>query len=440
MRKLLPFVLFVVAVTGCRKREAEIQQASGSGSGSDQKVVTTPGPGSAGGGSATAPAAPPKDIDSKDIMARSETFPMVNVKHVLIGWKELEAVLGDRIHARAKARGNADAATLAQDVLAKLQKDPKQIDALIAQYGEDPGMRSGSSYRVRAETEFVPEFKKLALRLKENEAGIARSDFGYHVIERVPFDPLESSDVFTRTAETTPVHVQQILIGWKDVPAAGKIPLDPRSEKRTKEDADKLVKEVFEKVKANGDMAKLMAEYSEDQGTKESGMSIEMSPAARYLEEFKELALRLKVGEAGVVRTALGWHIMKRLAKATPDPLESTAILDRTTTAPKVKVKHVLLGWKGANTGDDRAKNRDKVALEKLIKETVAKLQKGDKIEPLMAELSEDPGSAKAGTPYDVQPDTPFVEPFKKLSLRLKPNEVGVVRSDFGYHIIQRVE
>jgi len=32
------------------------------------------------------------------------------------------------------------------------------------------------------------------------------------------------------------------------------------------------------------------------------------------------------------------------------------------------------------------------------------------------------------------------VEPFKNLSLRLKPNEVGVVKTDFGIHIIQRVE
>jgi peptidyl-prolyl cis-trans isomerase D len=57
-----------------------------------------------------------------------------------------------------------------------------------------------------------------------------------------------------------------------------------------------------------------------------------------------------------------------------------------------------------------------------------------------MTELSEDPGSAKAGTSYDVTPDAALVPPFKNLSLRLKVGEVGVVKTDFGMHIIQRTE
>jgi len=57
-----------------------------------------------------------------------------------------------------------------------------------------------------------------------------------------------------------------------------------------------------------------------------------------------------------------------------------------------------------------------------------------------MTELSEDSGSAKTGISYDVTPDAGLVPPFKNLSLRLKLNEVGVVKTDFGIHIIQRVE
>ena len=57
-----------------------------------------------------------------------------------------------------------------------------------------------------------------------------------------------------------------------------------------------------------------------------------------------------------------------------------------------------------------------------------------------MADLSEDPGSATSGESYDVTADASFVEPFKKLSLRLKVGEFGVVKTDFGLHIIQRIE
>ena len=48
------------------------------------------------------------------------------------------------------------------------------------------------------------------------------------------------------------------------------------------------------------------------------------------------------------------------------------------------------------------------------------RVQKGDKIEPLMAQLSEDPGSSKDGKSYDVSPTAQLVPPFKNLSLRLK--------------------
>jgi parvulin-like peptidyl-prolyl isomerase len=114
--------------------------------------------------------------------------------------------------------------------------------------------------------------------------------------------------------------------------------------------------------------------------------------------------------------------------------------LKREPVTQKAKVKHILLNWKDNNPEDPRAKARDRAALEKLVKETVAKLKKGEKIEPLMKSLSEDPGSAASGEGYDVTPDAGLVEPFKKLSLRLKVGEVGVVKTQFGIHIIQRTE
>src|SRR5678816_1179787 len=98
------------------------------------------------------------------------------------------------------------------------------------------------------------------------------------------------------------------------------------------------------------------------------------------LENFKKLTLRLKDGEVGVVKSPLGFHIVKRVKEPPPpppDPLESADILKREPTTKKAKVKHILLGWKEVNTGDDeRAKKRERKDLEKLVKDTVAKLKK----------------------------------------------------------------
>ncbi|MGE0397108.1 MAG: peptidylprolyl isomerase [Kofleriaceae bacterium] len=383
-------------------------------------------------------ATPGKDIDSKDILARTETAPSVMVKHVLIGWKDLSAAYRGQMDPRAQNRTNDEAVKLAQDTLAKLKADPTQLDKLVTDLSEDPGSKGGDPYEVKADTAFVPEFKNLALRLKINEAGIVKTNYGYHVIMRIPPpppDPLESADILARTEVSKEgVKVQHVLIGWKGAPGA-------RTATRTKQEADELTKKVFELAKSGKPMADLMKEYSEDPGSKDNARIYDVAPDAPMVEPFKNLSLRLKENEVGVVKSPFGFHIIKRVPPPPPDSLESADILKREPTTQSAKVKHILLGWKDVHADDERGKTRERPALEKLVKDTVAKLKADpNKINALMAELSEDPGSAKSGDAYDVTPDAGLVPPFKSLSLRLKPGEVGVVKTDFGIHIIMRVD
>ena len=432
--------LFAIAtlVLGCQKADNGAGKGSGSGSGS--AITLTPG---SGGSAAVKPAPPPKpargkEIDSKDILARTTTAAEVDVKHVLISWKDLAGSYGGHMDPRAQNRTNDEAVTLAQDVATKLKADPTQMDAQIKEHSEDPGSLSLQPYTIRADSPFVPEFKDLGIRLNVNEVGIVQTSFGYHVMLRVPPDPLQSNDILARTVEPglTTVQVQHVLIGWKDLQGSH----DPRAKERTKADADKLAADVLAKVKANGDLPKLMKEFSEDPGSKDNGRIYDVTEKGRMVEPFKNLSLRLKMGEAGLVKTQFGWHVIKRVPPPPPDALESADILSRKPETDKAKVKHILLGWKDVHAEDERGKKRTRAELEKLVKETVAKLKKGDAIEPLMTELSEDPGSSKDGKSYDVTPDAGLVEPFKNLSLRLKKDETGVVKTDFGIHIIKRVE
>ena len=431
MKRTSLFLVLALAAS-CQRNPSKLDDMK-SGSALATAPKTTTG---SGAGAAMAPA---QDIDSHDILNRKDTADEVTVKHVLLSWKELAPVYRGQIDPRAKDRTNADAAKLAQDLLAQLKADPAKIDDLVKQYSEDPGGKTGDPYTVNKETQFVPEFKQLALRLKEKEAGIVKTQFGYHVIERVappPPDPIESADILARPAEKGPVSVAHVLIGYKDAPGAH----DPKAKARSKEDAAKLVTEVLTKAKSGTDFKQLMKDYSEDPGSKDSGRPYDVTADAPMVEGFKKLSLRLKENEIGVVKTPFGYHVIKRLPPPPPDPLDSTDILKREPVTQKAKVKHVLLGWTEFHTDDPRGTKRSRADLEKLVKETVAKLQKGAKIEPIMAELSEDPGSAKSGQSYDVTPDAGLVEPFKNLSLRLKVGEVGVVKTQFGIHIIQRTE
>ncbi|HEY5924022.1 MAG TPA: peptidylprolyl isomerase [Kofleriaceae bacterium] len=429
MRKLI-FAIVLLGATSCDQGKSKLDDMPGGKK-----------PTGSGSASTTGDAI---DIDSKDILNRKDAVAEVQVKHVLLGWKELDSVYQGRLDPRAQKRSNADAAKLAKEVADKLRKNPDSIDALVKEHSEDPGSLSGEPYTVKADAPFVPEFKALAVHLKEKEVGIVKTKFGYHVMVRVPPpppDPLESADILKREPTKDTVHVQHVLIGWKDAPAVKSGRGDPRAKERPKADADKMATDILARVQKGEDMAKLMKEFSEDPGSKDNARAYPVGPDAPMVEPFKNLSLRLKDGEAGLVKSPFGWHVIKRVPPPPPDPLESADILKRAPTTQKGKVKHILLGWKDLNTGsDERSKKRDRPALEKLVKDTVAKLKKGAKIEPLMKELSEDPGSAASGEGYDVTPDAGLVEPFKNLSLRLNVNEVGVVKTDFGIHIIQRVE
>jgi len=433
MRTIRPLFLLLLAVAGL----AACQRA-GDKSDKAGKATDKAGSGSASG-SGSAEASPVKDIDSKDILARTEVAAESQVKHVLIGWKELEPVYGARMDKRAKERSNADAAKLAQEVLAKLRANPDSIDAVSKELSEDPGSQTGSPYVITANASFVPEFKNLSLRLKEKEVGIVKTQFGYHVIERVPPpppDPLESTDILARPAPATPetAHIQHIQIGWKGSQ-------DPRAANRTKEDADAIAKVVLDKVRNGGDMAALMKEFSEDANSKDTGKVYDV-PAAGDDPAIR-LSARLALGEAGMIKSPNAWHIIKRVPPPPPPPpdaLDSVDILKREPVTKASKVKHILLGWKEVNSGDPRATARDRKALEALVKKTIGRLKKGEKIEALMKELSEDPGSAASGNSYDVTPDAGLVQPFKDLGLRLNVGEIGAVKTQFGIHIIQRTE
>jgi len=424
-----------VVFAGCQNSASKLSGDLGSSAGSGSAAGSAGMRGSGSGSANPHKLTPDIDLDSKDVLARTTTTPAVYVKHVLIGWQDLLPAYRGHMDPRAAKRSNADAAKLAKEIYAKLKANPASIDEVTKQSSEDPGSQTGSPYKVTEKSNFVPEFKKLALRLNEKEVGIVKTSFGYHVMERVPkppLDPIESADILNRPKKAELVEVQHILVGWKESPAAA----DPRAKARSHDDAAKLAQELLAKVKAGGDMAKLMKESSEDPGSKDSGRPYTVSEGEQLVEAFKDLSLRLDMNEAGIVKTEFGFHIIKRVK---PDSLQSNAIFERPVASEKAKIKFILLGWKDAHIDDERGKTRDRATLDKLVKDTLAKLAKKAKFEDLMKELSEDKQTGATGLSIDVSiPGLPAT--MKMLGQRLKVDEVGVAKTQFGMFVIKRVE
>lgn len=103
---------------------------------------------------------------------------------------------------------------------------------------------------------------------------------------------------------------------------------------------------------------------------------------------------------------------------------QSNEIMTRDARSNHTVVKHILV-----EAGD-----------KDLAVQLLGRLRSGEAIEPLMAEFSKDPGSAESGESYEVTPDAQLVFEFKRLGLRLDVGEAGLVRSQFGWHVMKRIE
>jgi peptidyl-prolyl cis-trans isomerase D len=138
-----------------------------------------------------------------------------------------------------------------------------------------------------------------------------------------------------------------------------------------------------------------------------------------------------------------------KLGSDLPPPVTSSVvsedILQREPVANAVQVKHILIGWKDLGDAyqgrlDPRAAKRTKAEAETEVRALVKQIQGGADFDTLMKQSSEDSGSAASARAFTVTPDAQLVIEFRQLSYRLKLDEVGVVQSDFGFHIIKRIE
>lgn len=123
-------------------------------------------------------------LQSHDILDREQQTQRAFVKHILIGWDELEKNYSYRMDQRAKLRHEGDANDLVKLILGKLQAGTA-IEALMIEYSEDPGSKTGRGYPVTPEDSKDPAFRRLCLRLRVGEIGVVRTRFGWHIVKRI---------------------------------------------------------------------------------------------------------------------------------------------------------------------------------------------------------------------------------------------------------------
>ena len=124
--------------------------------------------------------------------------------------------------------------------------------------------------------------------------------------------PVVSAEILTREPLANTAQVKHILISWADLADNFQGHIDPRAAKRTKADAEEVVKSLLKQIEGGGDFDALMKAISEDRGSAASGRPFTVTPDAQLVIEFRQLSLRLKIGEVGVCQSDYGFHILKR--------------------------------------------------------------------------------------------------------------------------------
>jgi len=122
----------------------------------------------------------------------------------------------------------AEIKSKADEALKKV-KAGEDFDTLMAAYGEDPGMQSGTTkdtgYLVGLQSSYVDEFKNASLALANvgDTTELVKSEFGYHIIKKVsvltpgtiPYEQVKDALKVQELATKKTEHWDSTLEDWK---------------------------------------------------------------------------------------------------------------------------------------------------------------------------------------------------------------------------------
>lgn len=170
-----------------------------------------------------------------------------------------------------------------------------------------------------------------------------------------------------------------------------------------------------------GNFEELAKQYSIDRSSNGRGGNMGFITAARFPYTFEDAAYETPVGQLSqVIETPYGFHLVK--------PIE------RRPARGQVLVQHILKLTHGASPDQAAAKRHE-------IDSIHALLVAGADFDDMAARESEDPGSARQGGRLPWFSTGRMVKAFEDASFALQDGQISdVVESEFGYHIIKRID
>ena len=178
-----------------------------------------------------------------------------------------------------------------------------------------------------------------------------------------------------------------------------------------------------QQIVGGADFAQLARTQSEDPSAKENAGKLGYFTAMQMVYPFESAAYRTAVGEVSApIRTRFGYHLIK--------------VNDRRAAQGEIKVAHLMIR-QNAN-----APKADSVIAKKKVDELYSRLRKGESWDKLVAQFSEDAGSAANGGELPPFGTGRMIPSFEEVAFKLqKPGDIAApVQTPYGWHVIKLIE
>ena len=178
-----------------------------------------------------------------------------------------------------------------------------------------------------------------------------------------------------------------------------------------------------QRVTGGEDFGSVASITSEDPSAKENGGKLGYFTAMQMVYPFETAAYLTPVGQVSQpIRTRFGYHIIK--------------VNDRRAAQGEIKVAHLMVRV------TPQAPRADSVTAHKKINELYGRLRKGESWDKLVAQFSEDAGSAPNGGELPPFGTGRMIPAFEEVAFKLqKPGDISApVQTPYGWHIIKLIE
>ncbi|GAB3854511.1 hypothetical protein GCM10028822_24480 [Hymenobacter terrigena] len=183
------------------------------------------------------------------------------------------------------------------------------------------------------------------------------------------------------------------------------------------------IEKLREQALSGADFGQLARANSEDPSAKENGGKLGYFTAMQMVYPFESAAYKTPVGQVSQpIRTRFGYHIIK--------------VNDKRAAQGEIKVAHLMIRM-NAN-----AAKADSLTAKKKIDELYNRLKKGENWDKLVAQFSEDAGSAANGGELPPFGTGRMIPSFEDAAFKLqKPGDLAPpVQTPYGWHIIKLIE